>query len=435
MTHQVRTARWPAGAAPERGAAGWKILTLCCEYPPVGGGGATACQGLAEALARRGHEVDVVTAGMRGLPSFEQQNGVRIHRVGGIRRRPHYSTAAEQLSQLIPTYRKTMELVRGREFDLLHCHFVVPGGAVGYLVAQRTGLPYVVTAHGSDVPGYNPHRFRLLHRLIRPLWLRILERSSALSTPSEFLKGLIADHSGRGAAVIPNPFDPTPAAGEAGRRVLVAARMVERKGVQHLLQALASLETDWEFCIAGDGPYRKQLQKVASRANVSVRFLGFVPRAELARLYRSAPVFVFPSLQENFPMVLVEAMAAGCAVITTSAPGCVEVVGDAAVIVEPGNPGALKDALARLLADGAAIERLRAASRRRAERFASARIAAQFEALFQSCADLADDRLGALAVAAADRQPAEPGFLPQVSARVRPAAAASRGTGRTRHFR
>ena len=109
---------------------------------------------LAEALARRGHEVDVVTAGMRGLPSFEQQNGVRIHRVGGIRRRPHYSTAAEQLSQLIPTYRKTMELVRGREFDLLHCHFVVPGGAVGYLVAQRTGLPYVVTAHGSDVPGW-----------------------------------------------------------------------------------------------------------------------------------------------------------------------------------------------------------------------------------------------------------------------------------------
>ena len=60
--------------------------------------------------------------------------------------------------------------------------------------------------------------------------------------------------------------------------------MVERKGVQHLLEALPDLETDWEFWIAGDGPYLKQLQKLASGANARVRFLGFVPRSELAEL-------------------------------------------------------------------------------------------------------------------------------------------------------
>ncbi len=371
---------------PRRSGSGrWKILTLCCEYPPVGGGGATACQGLAEGLVRAGHRVDVVTSGMEGLARFEELNGVRIHRVRGLRRYQHYSTAAEQLSQLIPAYSKAMELARERDFDLVHCHFVVPGGLLGYLVARRTGLPYVITAHGSDIPGYNPDRFRLLHRLIRPLWRLIIDQSSGLSTPSDFLKDLIAVHNRRTAVRIPNPFDAPTAVGQAHRRVLVAARMVERKGVQHLLEALPDLETDWEFWIAGDGPYLKQLQKLASGANARVRFLGFVPRSELAELYRSARIFVFPSLQENFPMVLLEAMAAGCAVVTTSAPGCLEVVGDAAVVVEPGSTAALKDALARLIADDAAIERLRAAGRARVQRFASARVVAQFETLFRDC--------------------------------------------------
>jgi glycosyltransferase involved in cell wall biosynthesis len=94
-------------------------------------------------------------------------------------------------------------------------------------------------------------------------------------------------------------------------------------------------------------------------------------------------------------MVLLEAMAAGCAVLTTSAPGCAEVVGDRAMLVEPGNSAALKDALARLLADDAAIERMRAASRLRVQRFASARVADQFERLFQNAAALhLSDSLG-----------------------------------------
>ena len=170
--------------------------------------------------------------------------------------------------------------------------------------------------------------------------------------------------------------------------MLVVTRMVKRKGVQHLLEALVYFETNWEFLIVGDGPYHKYLKRSAAAVKAKVRFLGFVPRDELPELYQSARVFVFPSLQENFPMVLLEAMAAGCAVLTTSTPGCAEVVGDEAVLVEPGNSAVLKDALARLLADDATIERMSAASRLRVQRFASARVADQFERLFKDCAAL-----------------------------------------------
>ena len=82
----------PLGSSHRRsGDRRGAILTVCCEYPPVGGGGATACQALAEALVRAGHRIDVVTSGMRGLAPFEEQNGVRIHRVRGLRRSGRHS--------------------------------------------------------------------------------------------------------------------------------------------------------------------------------------------------------------------------------------------------------------------------------------------------------------------------------------------------------
>jgi len=58
-----------------------RILSLSYEYPPIGGGGAPMCEGLSEALAAAGHEVDVVTSGLKDLPELEERRGVRIHRV------------------------------------------------------------------------------------------------------------------------------------------------------------------------------------------------------------------------------------------------------------------------------------------------------------------------------------------------------------------
>lgn len=360
-----------------------RILCVCYEYPPVGGGGATACQGLSEALVHAGHEVDVVTSGMKDLPVEEERNGVRIYRVACVRRHQHYATIAELLTQVLPSYRKALALTRTKRYDLNHCHFVVPSGLVSYLLWKRTKLPYILTAHGSDVPGYNPDRFKLAHHLIRPVWSTILRSSRATVSPSHFLEGLIHRYIQVPVDVIPWGFD-VPQVRDAMRknRVLVVTRMFERKGVQYLIQALAQLETDWELWVAGDGPFLPSLKALATKTGVSVKFLGLVPREQLPTLYLSAKVFVFPSSQENFPVVLLEAMAAGCAVVTTSTPGCVEVVGNAAILVKPKSTAALRDTLARLLVDDATIARLSELARKRVRHFAWARIATDYEAIF-----------------------------------------------------
>ena len=164
---------------------------------------------LAEALVRLGHEVEVVIGWMPGLPTSEVAGGVRVHRARGWRRSPFVSSTLEQATCVLPMWRLADRLLRARKFDLIRCHFVVPTGAVALWLARRHHLPFVLTAHGSDVPGYNPHRFRRLHELIRPVWRTILGAAAAVKSPSEFLAGLIRSRLSLPIWIIANPIDAT----------------------------------------------------------------------------------------------------------------------------------------------------------------------------------------------------------------------------------
>jgi glycosyltransferase involved in cell wall biosynthesis len=340
--------------------------------------------GLAETLVSMGHEMDIVTSGMAGLPVEEEVNGVHIHRVRCLRRHRHYVTNFGMLTQVVPAYKKALRLVTRNAYALNHTHFVVPTGIASYMLWKRTGLPYVITAHGSDIPGYNPDRFRATHVLIRPMWKRIVENAAGIVTPSHFLTGLLNESLEMPTDVIPNGIDfPQPTNGSKKNRLLIVTRMFERKGVQFFLKALGSLRTDWEVCIAGDGPYLPHLKKLASRISAPVDFLGFVRGPDLTKLYHSAKIFVFPSLMENFPVVLLEAMNSGCAVITTTAKGCAEVVEDAAVKVAPGSVSELSTAMARLIDDDGEISRLSRLAQERVAQFSSRNVALQYEELFR----------------------------------------------------
>ena len=364
-----------------------RLLCINYEYPPVGGGGASVCQTLVQTLAENGHEIDVVTSGMKDLPRTDTDGRVRVFRVPCVRRNRFYSTIPELATQILPSYLKALELARVRNYDCNQTHFIVPSGIVAYMLKRATGLPYVITAHGSDIPGYNPDRFRWAHKLIQPVWRRVISNSDAVTSASEFLRDLIHQKIDHPVSVIPNAYDlPSYDTAQKEKRVLVAARLVERKGVQFLIEASDAIGDDWELCVAGDGPYLSTLKRMAQDVAKPIRFLGFLNHQELERLYLSSRIFVFPSLQENFPMVLLEAMAAECAFITTTARGCVEVVGDAAITVSPGSVGELRGALARLTSNPEESEHRAQLSKRRAARFSSAHVSGQLESLFRQVA-------------------------------------------------
>jgi len=146
-----------------------RILTLSFEYPPLGGGGAKVVDGLARQLAKLGHEIDISTMGFRGLPKFETANGVNVYRHASIRKRMDICHMHEMVPHLLSALPRLKRMVAERKYEINHTHFIFPDGVLAWMLNRLTGLPYVITAHVSDVPGYNPDRFQAHHALLSPL--------------------------------------------------------------------------------------------------------------------------------------------------------------------------------------------------------------------------------------------------------------------------
>ena len=357
-----------------------QILKSSYEFPPLGGGGAKVVMGIARRLAARGHRVDVVTMAYRGLSARDVVAGVNVCRIPGMRLRLSSCSFVEMIPYVLLAPWRIVRLARNGNYRFSHVHFIYPDGVVAWLTKRFTGLPYIITAHGSDVPGYNPNRFRLLHVLLKPLWRLITNDATLIICPSLAIEALIKESNPRARTeIIPNgieleKFRPQP---KVPRRLLVVTRMFERKGVQFLMQALAGLRNEFDVHVVGDGPYLDTVKNLAAQLNVPARFYGYMDNdsVELRNLYETASLFVFTSESENFPIVLLEAMAAGAAIVTTSGTGCAEVVGDAAVLVPPRDPDALRSALEQLSRDPERVAQLgRDARERVVKRFGWERV-------------------------------------------------------------
>jgi glycosyltransferase involved in cell wall biosynthesis len=355
-----------------------RILTWSYEFPPIGGGGAGVVRGLAAELVRQGHVVDVVTMGFRGLPAEETVDGIRVRRIDCARASESKCSAREALRYVMRVRPVVRAMLRENAYDFVHVHFIFPDGIVAWREVAPAGIPYIITAHGSDVPGYNPKRFfRLVHPLLTRLWRRVTRSAAAIVSPSRTLAELI-DSVGPGVpvAVIPNGIDANRFRPAAKRdEILVATRLVERKGVQYLLEALAGSGVAWPATVVGSGEFQAELVRLNESLGGPARMAGWLSNdsAEFKALLERAAIYVLPSDFENFPVALLEAMAAGCAIVTTSGHGCEEVVGQAAAFVVPGSVDRercvreLRETLQRLTTDRAACLALGSAARARLE--------------------------------------------------------------------
>jgi glycosyltransferase involved in cell wall biosynthesis len=340
-------------------------------------------------MLAHGDEIDLVTMGFGDLPRIERLGNLTIHRLSCGRRSVSISHPHEMFVYILRAWPLITRLIRDRKYDLVHTHFILPDGFLAMLAARRTGVKYIVTAHGSDVPGYNPDRFKLLHHLLMPIWRQIVRQAECIVCPSNYILGLLRKSAPEAEAmVIPNGID-------IGRfrpsnlrrkRIVVVSRLVERKGVQYLIRALKDLEHDYEVWVVGAGPYLAKLQRLSADLGVPVKFTGFVANTstEFRDILEGGQIFVFTSSAENFPVVLLEAMAAGLCIITTDDTGCAEVVGDAALKVPPHDAGAIRQALLELMSDPARREGLaRAARERVVASFTEAQVAEEYREIYK----------------------------------------------------
>ena len=352
-----------------------RILVLNYEYPPLGGGAAVATAALAQGLLERGVAVDVVTAGAG--PGTERrtadrpvgplvEGGLTVYRVKSRRTGVHEAGMGDAASYLVAALPVIRRLLRSYRYDAVHIFFSLPTGALLPFLRLR-GTPVVVSLRGSDVPGYDPHNPTLqwAHRLLTPMTRWIWRRADRVVAVCDSL-GRLALNTWPDLryAVVPNgvdlalfhPADPATPRTSKRIRCLAVARLVERKGLGDLIRALALLERGrFELEIVGGGADQRVLRDLAAQLGVAeeVRFLGPLPRAEVAERYRAADLFTLPSSAEAFGNVFAEALASGLPIVGSDTGGIPDLVehGSNGLLVRPGDVGALAGAIGYLADD------------------------------------------------------------------------------------
>ena len=289
-----------------------------------------------EHVRRRGVEVEVVSPLVFRHYGIAYGSGI----AGNLRRRP----ARVLLVPLMLRGLRRAARRASRDADLVHAHWLPLGG-----IAMRLGRPFVVQLWGTDVE---------LGR--RAPWLarRILRRARLTLCASNALADAARELGAGEVRVIGSGVEVPPTVGEEATppEVLDAGRLSAEKGI---LDLLAAADNGMKLTIAGDGPLRERVPGA----------LGFVPHDELGPLYDRAAVVAVPSRREGFGVACAEAMAHGRPVVAAAVGGLLDLVVDeeTGLLVPPGDVGALRKALRRLLADEELRARLGANARRRAQ--------------------------------------------------------------------
>lgn len=234
-----------------------------------------------------------------------------------------------------------------------------------------------------------------------------LRRAGALLCISQATEAdLLAHHPGARGRTVVTPLAADPAFGAATGNpaevrerlglarpfVLAAGTLEPRKNLVRLIEAWSGLDAGGRELVLV-GPPGWDFDSIVRDARAhDVRMLGFVSDDDLAVLYGMCDAFCYPSLYEGFGLPVLEAMAAGAPVITSTVSSLPEVAGDAALLVDPRDPGAIRAALARVLSDVGERERLRAAGPARAAQFSWAQTAAQTLGALRALAQPASTR-------------------------------------------
>ena len=332
-----------------------RILVLNYEFPPLGGGASPVSYEIADRLSQTGDfDIDVVTMGYKDLPKYEEVNkNFRIHRIKCWRSKKEICHPWEQATYLVSGWFKCKELLKNNKYDICHTHFIIPTGILALRLKKKFGLPYFITAHGSDVLGYND-RFKLLYPFLINIWKKVLDNAKTITSPSNFLEDEILKVYSKienKIVIIPNGIDTNKFKPQEKKKYIFSSgRLFINKGFQYLIQAVSDKDIGYEVHIAGDGPMMTELQNLAKKSKTKVFLHGWLDNqgSEYKNLLEQSEIFVLISSSESFGMVIAEGMCAKCAVITTNISGCAEIVGNSGILVEPNTEKGVHEAIDEL---------------------------------------------------------------------------------------
>ncbi len=357
-----------------------RILMVTTDYPPIRGGISSLACHLAGELSRQGHEVEVVAPAWKGHQVHDQHDPCRVFRTPGY---------AWGYLRGLPLLARALQRMVARPPELVLPMNVAYGG-LAMLAMQTLGrrVPYAMFAYGLEFARFgNSPLMRRLYRRVYDGALRVFAVSA--DTRRRLLDFGVTNrvdvlYPGVDIArFAPQGPDYRQALALEDRPVVgTLSRLVERKGLDMVLRALPRVLAEFPralYLIVGEGPDRPRLETLARELGVAgaVHFAGEAAEETLADWFRTCDVFVLPSREipssghvEGFGIVFLEAGACGRPVLGGRSGGVVEAVQDgvSGLLVNPGDPGDLTQALLELLRNPERARALGRAGRERVER-------------------------------------------------------------------
>ncbi len=313
-----------------------RLLMINNEFPPLGGGTATANWMLFRELAgNSAATVDLVTASpgtAREEVAFA--DNIRLIRLPVGIRDIHHAGARELLTFTLRARSEAARLHRAQPYDAALAWHAVPAGLPLLPLRWFHKLPFLVRVGGADIPGFEK-RYDRIYPFLKPVLRTVWKASSGIVVKSEGEREMIRKAmpalepviipNGVDTAMFSPPAAPRPATGPL--RVLCVARLIERKGQDQLIRATAATP-GVELLLAGGGDARAAYEEIARSLGVAdrVHFLGEVDRKDLPDLYRGADLFAMTSFNEGMSNAMLEAMASGLPVLVTQTAGTAEIV-------------------------------------------------------------------------------------------------------------
>jgi glycosyltransferase involved in cell wall biosynthesis len=339
-----------------------RVLIVSGIWPPDIGGPASHAPELAGFLSRRGHSVQVVTTAA-APPAQEAYDVAWVSRKlpAGVR----------HLGVVLAIIR------RARRADVVYATSMTRRAAAGALLARRP-LVLKLTADeayererrssrfAGDLDAFQRHRGGLRVRALRATRNAAARRAVHVFTPSGYLRELVLRWGipAERVSVSLNPAPEVPSLpprdelrrelGMDGPTLAFAGRLMAAKALDVALQAVQRIPRV-SLLVVGDGPDRGQLERTSTELGLDdrVRFVGGRSREDVLRILSAADAAILSSRWENFPHLVVEALAVGTPVIATAVGGVPEIVhdGENGLLVPAGDPDALAEAIRRLVDD------------------------------------------------------------------------------------
>ena len=260
-----------------------------------------------------------------------------------------------------------VRLLRRNQYDVIHAHWIIPQGLVAALALPFTSAKpaLVLTSHGGDLFALKGKVLEAINRWISARAQILTVVSSVMKQTAEALKFKSADRieaipMGVDASGVFSP--PQPPGHRSG--LLFVGRLVDKKGLEYLLQAMPTVilaHPDEILTIVGSGPLETELRALCTQLAIEdhVVFTGALENNKIPALLQQASVTIFPSIvtdsgdQEGTPVAIMEALACGCAAVVADYPGARDVIVDAktGLLVPQRSPTALAQAILKLLED------------------------------------------------------------------------------------